>query len=65
MGQELAADQPAWHKQCESGACVEIAVQGEVILVRSSTAPETTITLTRAEWQDFLSGAKQGLFDRL
>lgn len=34
-------------------------------MVRSSTAPETTITLTRAEWREFLSGAKQGLFDRL
>jgi hypothetical protein len=44
---------------------VEIAVQGEAVMVRSSTAPEATLTLTRAEWQEFLSGAKEGLFDRL
>jgi hypothetical protein len=44
---------------------VELAVQGEAVMVRSSVAPEETITLTRAEWQQFLAGAKQGLFDHL
>jgi len=34
-------------------------------MVRSSTAPEITLTLTRIEWQEFLAGAKQGQFDRL
>jgi hypothetical protein len=34
-------------------------------MVRSSAAPETSITLTLAEWRDFLAGAKQGLFDLL
>jgi hypothetical protein len=34
-------------------------------MVRSSTATEATLTLTRAEWQEFLTGARQGLFDRL
>ena len=63
--QEPAADQPTWHRQCESGACVEIAVQDEAVLVRSSASPEATITFTRAEWQEFLAGAKQGLFDGL
>jgi hypothetical protein len=44
---------------------VEIAVQGEAVMVRSSTAPETAITLTRGEWQEFLAEAKRGLFDLL
>ena len=65
MGQESAADQPVWYRQCENGACLEVAVQGEAVVVRSSAAPEATLTLTRAEWQEFLAGAKQGLFDRL
>jgi hypothetical protein len=65
VGQEPAADQPAWHRQCDSGACVEIAVQGEAVMVRSSAAPEATLTLTLPEWQEFLAGAKRGLFDRL
>ncbi len=34
-------------------------------MVRSSTSPEITLTLTRTEWQEFLAGAKQGQFDRL
>jgi hypothetical protein len=44
---------------------MEIAVQGEAVMVRSSAAPEATITLTRAEWREFIAAAKQGLFDRL
>lgn len=54
-----------WHRGCDSGACVEIAVQGEAVMVRSSAVPGVIITLTRAEWQEFLAGAKQGTFDRL
>lgn len=65
MGQEPVADQPTWHRQCDGGACVEIAIQGEVVMVRSSAVPESTLALTRAEWQEFLAGAKQGLFDGL
>lgn len=34
-------------------------------MVRSSIAPGDTVALTRAEWQEFLTGAKQGLFDHL
>ena len=63
--QESAAHQPKWHRQCDSGACVEIAVQDEEVMVRSSAAPEAILTLTRAEWMEFLTGAKQGTFDHL
>jgi hypothetical protein len=65
VGQAPTADQATWHRRCDTGACVEIAVQGEAVMVRSSTAPEATLTLTRTEWQEFLAGAKQGLFDGL
>jgi hypothetical protein len=34
-------------------------------MVRSSAVPEATLVLTRAEWQEFLVGAKRGLFDGL
>jgi hypothetical protein len=54
-----------WQTRCDTGQCVEIAVQDEAVLLRCSTAPETNITLTRAEWRQFLAGAKQGLFDHL
>lgn len=65
MGQEPAAEQPTWHRRCESGACVEIAIQGEAVLLRSSVAPDATIVLTRSEWREFLTEARQGLFDHL
>jgi hypothetical protein len=63
--QEPAANELTWHRLCESGACVEIAVRGEAVMVRSSSAPEATITLSRTEWREFLSEAKQGLLDRM
>jgi hypothetical protein len=65
VGQEPVAGQPTWHRRCDSGACVEIAVEGEAVMVRSSTAPEAIIIFAPGEWQKFLAGTKQGLFDRL
>lgn len=56
-----------WHKgrPCEPDMCVEVAVTGDEVLVRSSLSPASRITLTRDEWRDFLAGAKDGLFDHL
>jgi Domain of unknown function (DUF397) len=65
VGQESAGGEPTWHRPCESGACLEIAVQDEAVMLRSSVAPQSRIILTHAEWQEFLAGAKRGLFDRL
>jgi hypothetical protein len=62
------AGQLTWYKRrerCESGACVEISVQGESVAIRSSIDPGIILTLTRTEWQDFLAGAKEGSFDSL
>jgi hypothetical protein len=42
---------------------VEIAAQSEAVMLRSSAAPKATLTLTRAEWEEFLAGVKKGLFD--
>jgi hypothetical protein len=50
---------------CVDGHCVEIAALGDTVMVRSSVAPGLTLTITRAEWQQFLAGAKEGLFDQL
>ena len=60
-----AADRVSWRGNCESGACVEIAVHGEAVMVRSSVAPEEIVTLTRAEWREFLDQARTGLLDDL
>jgi hypothetical protein len=34
-------------------------------MVRSSVYPEASLHVSRAEWQEFLAGAKDGLFDEL
>jgi len=59
------SDEPTWYRLCESGGCVEIAAQGESVMIRSSNAPDVIVDLTRAEWQDFLVGIRTGFFDRL
>jgi hypothetical protein len=66
VGDELRSEL-IWHagRRCDSGACVEIAALDEAVLVRSSLAPGLTLTVTRPEWQEFLAGAKEGLFDHL
>ncbi len=66
MGREPAGN-VRWHqgKPCDSGACVEVAVAGEEILLRSTVSPGVLLALTSAEWREFLAGAKEGLFDHL
>lgn len=63
VGNGSATPQLTWRRSCESGACVEIAVQGEAVMMRSSQIPEAIVSFTRAEWQEFLVQAKQGLLD--
>lgn len=69
MGQGPEGEQSAvWHtrhERCENGACVEVSVQGERVRIRSTIAPDAVLALTRAEWQDFLEGAREGSFDSL
>jgi hypothetical protein len=57
----------AWHegRQCDGGSCVEIAVTGGEVLLRSTASPAVLLALSRAEWHDFLADAKEGLFDQL
>jgi hypothetical protein len=42
-----------------------VAVQDDSVMLRSSVAPEAILTLARAEWDAFLEGARDGLFDNL
>jgi hypothetical protein len=56
-----------WHmgRPCDHGACVEIAVAGEEVLVRSSVNPGLLLSLSHDEWREFLASAKEGWFDDL
>ena len=66
MGYGLG-DELTWYKgrPCDTGQCVEIAVTGEEVLVRSSVNPGLLLPLSRDEWREFLAGAKEGWFDHL
>lgn len=51
---------------CEGGACVEIAIPGHVVFVRSSKDSDGThVTLSRDEWKQFVAAIKDGAFDGL
>ena len=61
-------DKLAWYQneRCESGACVQVAVAGDTVLLRSSRNPEAApVALSRDEWRDFLAGAKDGVYDAI
>jgi hypothetical protein len=58
-----------WRKSTRSGPftdnCVEVAFVGEAIAVRDSKNPAgPVLVFTRAEWEAFVGGAKDGEFDR-
>jgi hypothetical protein len=61
------AGELVWHqgRQCEAGACIELASLNEAIMVRSSANPDAVLTMSRDEWQKFLADLKDGLFDQL
>jgi Domain of unknown function (DUF397) len=56
-----------WHRGiCDGGACVEVAMTGDAVMVRSSADPAgTPVTLSRDEWEAFLAEVKEGTFDLL
>jgi hypothetical protein len=60
---ELSA--ATWHRSAavESGSCIEVAVLGPVLALRSSADINRVVLLNRYEWQQFLHGVKDGEFD--
>jgi Domain of unknown function (DUF397) len=50
----------------DNGTCVEVADNGDGILVRNSNHPDAgTLTFTRAEMAAWVAGCKAGEFDDL
>jgi len=48
------------------GDCVELAIDGHVVLIRDSKNPDGAhLRFTRAEFAAFIDGARRGEFDRL
>ena len=57
--------EPSWRiaKECDGGSCVEIAKQGEHVLVRRSTDPDgTLIILSHDMWKEFVARVKHDDF---
>jgi hypothetical protein len=48
-----------------SGACIELAADGDLIALRNSRNPNVVLRYTHDELAAFLDGAKRGEFDHL
>lgn len=57
-------DQSGWRRSsfCSNGACVEIAHEEEVVLVRNSQAPERVMEISESEWAAFINAVRTGEF---
>jgi len=57
--------QAVWRRPrgCANSECVEVAALAGEVAVRSSQSPDVILTFTKAEWREFLLGAKAGDFD--
>lgn len=56
-----------WRKSTASGGgnCVEVAFADDAVLVRNSQHPsDLELSFSHAEWDAFLTGARDGEFDR-
>ncbi|MGX6605638.1 DUF397 domain-containing protein [Micromonosporaceae bacterium Da 78-11] len=64
----LDCGSPAWTKStyCGNTGCVEVANDGETILMRDSKNPDAApLTFDRAEWTAFIAGVADGEFNPL
>ncbi|OLT03114.1 hypothetical protein BJF90_26685 [Pseudonocardia sp. CNS-004] len=48
-----------------SGECVELAADGDLIVLRDSKDPHVHLLFTRPELAAFIDGARRGEFDHL
>jgi len=63
---EVTGAGPFWRKSSASGSgdCVEVALQGEAVIVRDSKRGDSNILeFTHSEWGAFLLGVRSGEFD--
>ncbi len=49
---------------CESGACVEVAITDNAVMIRNSANPDyILVTKSHTRWQEFLAAVKDGVLD--
>ena len=64
----MAADELTWVKARRSmgtGACVELAIDGDRVALRNTRYPDVVLRFTRDEMRAFLDGAAHHEFDHL
>ena len=63
----MADDELTWIKASRSmatGACVELAVDDDLVALRNSRDPGTVLHFTKAEFSAFVDGAACGEFNQ-
>jgi hypothetical protein len=63
-----SVDEPRWRRarRCDSGACVEIGILGDLVLIRGTADPDDRrVTLSHEGWREFVTRVKTGDFDGL
>ncbi len=59
----MQTDGHHWRRNCSNGACIEVADTGDSVLIRDSQNPTHVLRVTKADWDSFKAGVKNGLFD--
>jgi hypothetical protein len=57
----VVRDRLAWRKpaRCDSNTCVEVALDGDEVLIRNSTVPDVYLVFPRGEWRAFVRGLRE------
>ena len=64
----MTAQHLEWRRpgQCNRAACLEVAADGDEVLIRDTKAPSATVQrYTREEFAAFIAAAKMGYYDDL
>ncbi|BCY12467.1 DUF397 domain-containing protein [Actinoplanes sp. L3-i22] len=57
---EFAERDLVWRRSsyCEASACLEIAFDGDDVLIRNTERPDEVIVATRGEWRGLVAGIR-------
>jgi predicted secreted Zn-dependent protease len=64
--EQLTHSKVVWRTalNCDGGACIRVAASGSTILIADTKTPAgPVLSYTKAEFQEFIAGVKNGDFD--
>jgi hypothetical protein len=64
MSEATMSEAMEWRRSsfCADGTCAEIKIDGDVVLLRSTIRPESTVEFTLAEWAALKAAVVNGEF---